>query len=350
MPARLEARLVSARQYKSDQPVDVTFELANSGDEDAYVLTWYTPLEGLWSDCLRVTRDGEPVPYDGPLAKRGEPTEEDYVRVPAGESVTADVELSRAYQVTEPGTYDVAVDTRLADVTSEGERAFKGRLREEVGTPRKLESPPATFEVQRGENRRATFGEAMRLLESDANVLEAGLFMKGLLGGGPVAKAAAPKFNGGTAQQQAAVSQAHDDGYDLVIDALASLANDAQYKEWFGTHTSARLDKVKNSYEKIKSRMDSTTFTYDLTGTGCKPRTYAYTYKGGTTIWMCDLFWTAPAMGTDSKAGTVVHEHSHASARTDDIVYGQAKARNLASTDPDKAIINADNYEYYAKG
>lgn len=102
--------------------------------------------------------------------------------------------------------------------------------------------------------------------------------------------------------------------------------------------------------DRIKDRMDSTTFTYDLTGTGCKRNTYGYTYKGGTTIWMCELFRKAPATGTDSKAGTVVHEHSHASARTDDVVFGQTKARDLAKSDPDKAVTNADNYEYYAKG
>ena len=96
--------------------------------------------------------------------------------------------------------------------------------------------------------------------------------------------------------------------------------------------------------------MQTTTFTYDLTGSGCGGSVYAYTYKGTTTVWMCDAFWSAPATGTDSKAGTVLHELTHAVAYTDDIAYGQANCRELAVNNPDKAVQNADNHEYYAGG
>ena len=62
-------------------------------------------------------------------------------------------------------------------------------------------------------------------------------------------------------------------------------------------------------------------------------------------------FWTAPLSGTDLKAGTLIHEMSHFDvvAGTDDVVYGQSAARNLASTDPDLAITNADSHEYFAE-
>ncbi|HBI44476.1 MAG TPA: hypothetical protein DDY78_16735, partial [Planctomycetales bacterium] len=71
---------------------------------------------------------------------------------------------------------------------------------------------------------------------------------------------------------------------------------------------------------------------------------------GDTTIWFCGAFWAAPATGADSKAGTVVHEHSHSDANTDDLTYGQTNARALATSKPDQAVRNADNYEYYAGG
>ena len=60
---------------------------------------------------------------------------------------------------------------------------------------------------------------------------------------------------------------------------------------------------------------------------------------------------TAPATGTDSKAGTLVHEMSHfnATAGTDDHVYGQTGAKNLAISDPASALDNADNHEYFAE-
>jgi len=96
--------------------------------------------------------------------------------------------------------------------------------------------------------------------------------------------------------------------------------------------------------------MKSVVFTYDLSGSGCQSGWFAYTHKGDTTIWLCGNFWAAPATGTDSKAGTTIHEHSHSDANTDDVTYGQTKARALATSNPNQAVKNADNYEYYAGG
>ncbi|CAF3733890.1 unnamed protein product [Rotaria sp. Silwood1] len=56
-------------------------------------------------------------------------------------------------------------------------------------------------------------------------------------------------------------------------------------------------------------------------------------------------------MGTDSKAGTLVHEVSHFSivAGTDDYAYGQSSALALAKTNPAKARMNADNHEFFTE-
>jgi peptidyl-Lys metalloendopeptidase len=55
--------------------------------------------------------------------------------------------------------------------------------------------------------------------------------------------------------------------------------------------------------------------------------------------------------GTDSKAGTIVHEQSHFTVNggTKDYVYGQAAAKRLAISNPAQAIMNADNHEYFAE-
>ena len=55
--------------------------------------------------------------------------------------------------------------------------------------------------------------------------------------------------------------------------------------------------------------------------------------------------------GTNSKAGTLIHEMSHFNvvAGTDDFVYGQTGAKNLAITNPNDAVMNADNHEYFAE-
>jgi hypothetical protein len=111
----LEGRLISEPSYKSDDPLMLKFELTNYGNQNLYVLTWYRPLEGLFSNCLKVLRDGERVAYDGPLVKRGTPTAEDYMLVPAGQAVSRVFELSRTYEVSVQGTYEVALDTKIDD-------------------------------------------------------------------------------------------------------------------------------------------------------------------------------------------------------------------------------------------
>ena len=41
--------------------------------------------------------------------------------------------------------------------------------------------------------------------------------------------------------------------------------------------------------------------------------------------------------------------HFDVVASTDDFVYGQTGAMSLAITDPDDAVMNADNHEYFAE-
>ncbi len=68
-------------------------------------------------------------------------------------------------------------------------------------------------------------------------------------------------------------------------------------------------------------------------------------------ITLCGAFWDAPATGTDSKAGTLIHESSHFTKNggTDDVVYGQTAAKALAKSSPAQAITNADSHEYFAE-
>lgn len=68
-------------------------------------------------------------------------------------------------------------------------------------------------------------------------------------------------------------------------------------------------------------------------------------------ITLCGAFWDAPATGTDSKAGTLIHESSHFTKNggTDDVVYGQSAAKSLAKSSPAQAITNADSHEYFAE-
>ncbi len=63
----------------------------------------------------------------------------------------------------------------------------------------------------------------------------------------------------------------------------------------------------------------------------------------------CSLFFRARSDGYDSAAGIVIHEVSHAAARTRDIAYSVRGAAVLAKDDPSGAAQNADNYEYFVE-
>jgi hypothetical protein len=138
--------------------------------------------------------------------------------------------------------------------------------------PQHLESPPAAFVVAQG-HRTATLGEAMRQLEGSAPLL------KTSPGAEMDAKPAGPKFEGGYGNQQQQTQSAHDDAYNLVAAALSALADVARgdhrarlaYEDWFGAHTTERFDTVRDAYQEIKTAMEETTFTYNLTGSACHP-------------------------------------------------------------------------------
>ncbi|KAF9486346.1 deuterolysin M35 metalloprotease [Pholiota conissans] len=122
-----------------------------------------------------------------------------------------------------------------------------------------------------------------------------------------------------------------------------------RYTTWFGTWTSSRYNTVLSHYTNIDSNTFSS-FTFDCSCTDSG--TYAYVYPDTFgKIYLCGAFWSAPNTGTDSKAGTIIHESSHFTNNggTDDYVYGQSAAKSLASSNPSEAVFNADNHEYFAE-
>ncbi len=347
----LKGELVALKVYDSAEPVKLRFELTNEGDKDLYVLKWYTPLEGLNSDCLKVVRnDKGKVKYDGPMIKRGNPGPDDYILVPAGKSVSADVNVSESYAVSKPADYQVELNIQALEHLPAPADNKGGFLALAKSSPQlqSVISGKTKFTVKSGAAQIPTRGEAARKVSKTLAKSTGTEVSQGAVGlaAGPLP----PTTTGGTAAQRASAQQAHIDGFHLCETALSGLANNPQYKEWFGAYTVARSNKVKTVLTKIRDRMKTVAFTYDLSGAGCKSGWFAYTHKGDTTIWFCGAFWSAPATGTDSKAGTVVHEHSHSDANTDDVTYGQPNARALATNNPDRAVQNADNYEFFAGG
>ena len=115
----LDCTLEMDETYPVGEPVSLRFVLRNQTDRPLYVLTWYTPLEGIAGDIFQVTRDGEELPYQGMLAKRGDPTREEYVAIEPGEAAAAEVDLRMGYDLSTPGSYQVQFTAGLQDVSAD---------------------------------------------------------------------------------------------------------------------------------------------------------------------------------------------------------------------------------------
>jgi peptidyl-Lys metalloendopeptidase len=103
----LSATLEAPSPLPNGEAVRLRFTLTNHSPEKLYVLTWYTPLEGILGEIFRVKHDGQAIPYEGPLVMRGDPLPEQYVLLEPGASVSAEVDLATAYDFSQPGEYTI---------------------------------------------------------------------------------------------------------------------------------------------------------------------------------------------------------------------------------------------------
>jgi len=126
--AVLKFKLEAEAGYAAGQPVNIKFILENTSNEVLYVLTWYTPLEGLKGKIFKVTRNGVEIPYEGRMVKRGNPRREDYVRIGPGESLSATVDLSTGYNLGERGEYRIEFKGRIHDVIHGGQLQFRTQI------------------------------------------------------------------------------------------------------------------------------------------------------------------------------------------------------------------------------
>ncbi|HVF62185.1 MAG TPA: M35 family metallo-endopeptidase [Thermoanaerobaculia bacterium] len=309
----------------------VRFILANDGDCDLYVLRWQTPLAGVEADLFDVRRGGERVAYLGPLIKFGPPQAEDYLRIPAGGSRTVAVDLGAVYDLSRTGEYSVRYRVSLQDAL----RADGGEVTGVRGL-RPVASNLLFLGVERDEGGLEPFFEMVR---ATADTALASTFVKC------------------DAAQQATLTTALGNAESISLKARDYLNNlpaaqrpsDAAYRTWFGAYTTSRYGTVQNNFQAIHNTFATKTVSFFC---DCKKKYYAYVYPNRPyEIHLCNVFWTAPMTGIDSKAGTLVHETSHFTvvAGTDDWAYGTAACQNLANTNPDRAIANADSHEYFAE-
>ena len=301
----------------------VRFTMRNPSDQSVRILKWQTPFFGVNGKLFAITVGGEEVAYTGRMIKRGEPTARDYLTLRPGEARSVDLDLSAFYNFSKSGQYEVRYDEFLFD---------------NGGRAKRVNTTPTVMWVD---------GSDQFLAQRAEDDPYFGLGVKAL--------GVTPTFTKCTTTQKSQLVTALNSADSYAGNAKSyfgahSATNiSARYSTWFGAVTSSRYTTGKNHFDAIQAAFATKPITVDC---GCKKTYYAYVYPTQPyKIYVCKAFWSAGNTGTDSRAGTLIHEMSHfnAVAGTDDHVYGQSGAKSLALSNPDNALDNADNHEYFSE-
>lgn len=315
--------------------------LTNTSRKAIRIPYWQLPSAVNESNVFRVSRDGQPVRFDGAMVKRAVPDAESFEILRPGRSYRSVVDLSTAYDLTADGLYTVSFESPLQFASLTG----RERLQQANGAPMAAKSAPIQMRAvaavtptggrprppvyaSRRDNSNTAFGLSLSYVGCTTD-------RQDQLGNAVIA-----------ARQYAENAK----GY------LNSAAAGPRYTSWFGAYNSTRYATAQQHFVNIDAAMDQNngqlTLNCNCTHVPNPANTYAYVFPSEHyQIYLCGQFWAASLLGTDSKAGTLIHETSHFNivAGTDDHVYGQSGANNLANTDPNLAVDNADNHEYFAE-
>jgi peptidyl-Lys metalloendopeptidase len=118
---KIKFEIKAKDKYSKNNPVVVNFSIQNQSDEDIWVLSWHTPLEGIKGNILRIKCNEQELLYEGPMVKRGMPSKNDYIHVEPRGSVSRDVDLSKAYTLPSDEECSVEFDGKIYDLAASGD-------------------------------------------------------------------------------------------------------------------------------------------------------------------------------------------------------------------------------------
>lgn len=299
--------------FNSDESVLIKVTITNPNKGSVRILRWSTPVDGVEDNLFSVLVNGKSAEYIGRDYKRPAPTDKDFLILRGGETIESTVDLAGFYDLEQTGYYQVSYKV-------ERESQFAS----EIDT---LTSDPVEIWISGRETKVATPSPVDSVAGSTG-------------------------FSGCTSTRQSSLLTARDNAANYSSGAynymLAGFAG-PRYTTWFGSYTAARYSTVTDHFSSILGAMNNASVTFNCS---CTSSAYAYVYSTQPyTIYLCNAFWNAPNTGTDSKAGTLVHEMSHFNvvASTNDNAYGQSACMTLARKKPARAVDNADSHEYFAE-
>ncbi len=303
----------------------LTVSVLNDSNQTVQLLKWNTPFENIVSgDIFNIHNAHMRMKYIGRVVKRLHPIKSDYMILQAGERRSVTVDLSRYYKMQNEGKYSIGykgwMKTFSLDAKQEINHFFS-----------KASTPSLTILFKPAKVQKKTSKRSHNAAKKTA------------------------AFNACTYTQINTLNAAHNEAIAMAEESTAIMNNASEmtqgkrYTTWFGVPNSNRQSTVTSHYNKIYSALDNQDIGFDCS---CNENYYAYVYNSEPyTIYLCNAFWYAPRTGTDSQAGTLIHEMSHFTvvAGTEDYAYGHTDAKNLAKNNPNNAVFNADNHEYFAE-
>jgi peptidyl-Lys metalloendopeptidase len=291
--------------FGATDAIQISVTLTNIADHPVRVLRRNTPLDGIKEDLFNVSLDGAAIEYLGRHYKWAEPQPQDFVTIDAGKSVSSTVDISTAYDFGKTGSYAINYGAAMAS---------------------HLAASTVTVLVE---------GRPFIVPSSGASTLTASLTTTGC---------SSTRISQLTTAYANARSMA---GAALTYLSSTTPSGTPRYVTWFGTFSTTRWNTAKAHFTSISQKLVN-----EVANCTCTDSAYAYVFPSQPyTIYLCNAFWPAPATGTDSKAGTLIHEMSHFNvvASTDDNAYGQTACKRLARSSATRALDNADSHEYFAE-
>jgi peptidyl-Lys metalloendopeptidase len=308
-----EARLVdeqlacSLETISDGEAVVVKMSLTNNGDIPVSV----SPQGTAWDNgtsVFNVESASERIAYKGISAYRGPFASDEYINVAPGASVSKEYALSGNYPIDNADDYSVNLVRKVFDVEISGEQMT---LQHNCGELMVYAAPATIRQVR----------EPLTYVSCSTNRTNL------------VERAIKPTVYSMMTDVQNAVKSGHP-----------------IYTEWFGTWSTARGNTVSGVFDDIDDKWD----TWEIDCAACEnPSWNAYVNRGqdSNRVHLCVPYWSLPSFSIEagsSQAGVFIHELSHLESETKDYVYNADPARNLAVTNPDNAVDNAENYEHFS--
>ena len=313
--------------------VEVT--VTNTSRKTARIPQWQLPSVVAESNLFMISHNGEEVRYEGRMIKRTTPTAADFAILRPGQSHRVKLNLGDAYDLSQTGDYTITFAAPLQFASMSG----GAQLKQTNGLPMVAQSAPMRIWVEGGQ---LDPSERLRITAAAKPVVTPSAVVNGV---NYVGCTSARQTSAGTAVVSARTYATNAKGY------LNAGTTGARYTSWFGAYTSTRYATAKQNFASISTAINQNAGQITI-NCGCSQNYFAYVYPTQPyQIYVCNAFWSAPNTGTDSKAGTLIHEMSHFNvvAGTDDWAYGQTAAKSLAISNPARALDNADSHEYFAE-